>query len=131
MSTDDEFDRQLREIERFIGKPLSLLDLPPEEEDEPLAENQPPMSITVAVDSIPAMKEVRSEKHTHEESVSEEPEVSDGTAYNQLQTGDLVDEGTQLCPWKTIQTYPDRFIGKANRPRVSSSKHTSNCCHFE
>ena len=131
MSTDDEFERRLKEIELLIGKPLSLLDLPPEEEHSSFAATQPPISITAVVDEIPATKkEVDSEKHLHKEIIPEEPENSDGLAYNQLQPDDLVAESTQFCPWKAIQTYPDRFIGKANRPRVSRSKYTGRFCQF-
>lgn len=131
MSTDDEFERRLKEIELLVGKPLSLLDLPLEEEHSSFAASQPPISITTAVDEIPATKrEVHSRKHPHKGIIPEEPENSDGIAYNQLQPGDLVHESTQFCPWKAIQTYPDRFIGKANRPRVSRSKYTGRVFNF-
>jgi hypothetical protein len=35
----------------------------------------------------------------------------------------------QFCPWKMVVTYPDLFIGKANRPKVSAV--TVGCKKFE
>jgi hypothetical protein len=37
-----------------------------------------------------------------------------------LQSGMIMGEDMQFCPWNAVVSYPGRFIGKTNRPRVSS-----------
>lgn len=37
-----------------------------------------------------------------------------------LTTGYVAPEDLQLCSLRAVVTYPDRFIGEANRDRVSS-----------
>ncbi|PTB64273.1 hypothetical protein BBK36DRAFT_1124307 [Trichoderma citrinoviride] len=32
--------------------------------------------------------------------------------------GEPADESISFCSWKVVETYPDQFIGKANRPRA-------------
>jgi hypothetical protein len=42
-----------------------------------------------------------------------------------FQIGKPLKEDVAFCPWNTVITYPGRFIGKTNRPRVSRLSETS------
>lgn len=57
------------------------------------------------------------EKQTTHEKIGELPPLAPLDCSNFI-TGEPAEETIDFCSWRVIQTYPDYFIGKANRPRV-------------
>jgi hypothetical protein len=57
------------------------------------------------------------EKQTAREDIKELPPLA-SLDCSKFSTGEPAEETIDFCSWRVIQTYPDHFIGKANRPRV-------------
>jgi hypothetical protein len=38
----------------------------------------------------------------------------------QLELGELAPEDEIFCPWKAVKDYPSKFVGNANKSKVSS-----------
>lgn len=118
MSSDSDFERQLQKVALLLGCPISLIDLPVEDEPQPFAETQPAIVCT-SITLVP--KEPEPEPPSEDPTVVKDRDYEDGIAYIHMQTADLAGECTIFCPWKSIQTYPEAFIGKGNRLRVSTA----------
>lgn len=56
-------------------------------------------------------------KQTKRGDIKELPSLAELDCSNFI-TGEPAEESIDFCSWRVIQTYPDHFIGKANRPRV-------------
>ena len=41
--------------------------------------------------------------------------------------GEPLDEQIDFCLWKAAVAYPEQYIGKANKPRVSVSRRSTEC----
>ncbi|KAF7901853.1 uncharacterized protein EAF01_007151 [Botrytis porri] len=56
---------------------------------------------------------------------------NDFPEYKNLEYGQLAAEGESFCPWKTVSQYAYRYVGHANRPRVTEQFFYGGRCYLQ
>ncbi|KAF7930238.1 hypothetical protein BELL_0073g00070 [Botrytis elliptica] len=56
---------------------------------------------------------------------------NDFQEYKKLDYGQLAPEGESFCPWKTVSQYAYRYVGHANRPRVTEQFFYGGKCYLQ
>ncbi|ATZ54582.1 hypothetical protein BCIN_10g05730 [Botrytis cinerea B05.10] len=56
---------------------------------------------------------------------------NDFQEYKKLEYGQLAAEGESFCPWKTVSQYAYRYIGHANRPKVTEQFFYGGKCYLQ
>ncbi|KAF7949015.1 hypothetical protein EAE96_008191 [Botrytis aclada] len=56
---------------------------------------------------------------------------NDFPEYKELEYGQLAAEGESFCPWKTVSQYAYRYVGHANRPRVTEQFFYGGRCYLQ
>ncbi|ESZ98015.1 hypothetical protein SBOR_1546 [Sclerotinia borealis F-4128] len=56
---------------------------------------------------------------------------NDFPEYKGLEYGQLAAEGESFCPWKTVMQYPHRYVGNANRSKVTGGFFDGGKCYLQ
>lgn len=117
---------RLEKLQALLGKEVSLVD--PQKATESLkgvvpVESNPDSDWQNAANPGGHAKLAQDTMHRHtrsEEVKDQERAMRHQKAFDRssFRVGEPLDEDVHFCPLKTMVTYPERFIGKTNKPLV-------------
>lgn len=129
---DDDIQERLDRLSLFLGRTITLQDVPmvppaePEENLEDfLSDGGADLSARQDTDAAepedidePCASEQRADGVTR----GDESSILRATPFDDLnlRMGEQPAERIDFCTWKLVKAYPYRYIGKANGPRVSN-----------
>lgn len=122
MGSGDNLESRLQALAKILDKRVTLTEPPRRSEDDAV----PPVDGTetaaqqegVVLDQLPTQRrEAPPQVPQTVPSLVLERQAFDCSNFH---VGQPEDENFDFCPWVVVQSYPDFYIGKANRPRVGS-----------
>lgn len=141
MADDQDLDRRLKQLQEILDERVTLLSTPPkarfrsrkpqssngtgpQKSGQPSSQNASgfPASTHGASTSRGA-KSMTPNRTAAVGTTSRETQAAvEFFSRGDFQTGMTMGEDMAFCPWNAVVSYPGRFIGKTNRPRVSSMR---------
>ena len=117
----------LAKLEKLFGHTFTFLDPEPDDEANPIHEKTNGDETVAAVEDLDASRpwsrrNPQSDTPIRFENDEVAPRAPTSGAYDRSNyvVGEPIAADVDFCPWKVVTTYPQNFIGKTNRPHVSS-----------
>ncbi|KAM0292562.1 hypothetical protein ACHAO9_002877 [Fusarium lateritium] len=124
-----ELNDRLEKLQQLLGQAVKLVDKPQDDEqdDSDKNSNSHGMSTTeqwmeehrlaARKDNLPTLQQLQADAYATKkaEIAAKKVEAFDNSRFR---IGEPVDKDFTFCPFKIVVSYPERFIGKINKPRA-------------